>query len=68
MDELTRRIVNESHGVHVKVGRTNGRPAYHLVNDHLRQSQTIYTQGEWDTHPWNYDNRPKAASKEDITA
>lgn len=32
-DDLTRRIVNESHGVSVKVGRTNGRPAYHLIHD-----------------------------------
>ena len=48
----------------MKVGRTNGRPAYHIIHSGLRQSQTIYTQGQWDTHPWNDYNRPKA-SKED---
>lgn len=66
-DDLVRRIVNESHGVSVKVGRTNGRPAYHMIHSGLRQSQTIFTLGEWDSHPWNDYNRPKA-SKEDITA
>ncbi len=50
------------HQVRVKVGRTNGKPTFHIYDtqakDRRRASTTIYTEGDWLVHPLNSINKP----------
>ena len=72
--ELARRVAEQSSGVKVKFGRTNGQPVLHLVrsvNDAreiaegtARASETIASAVEWHQHRWNRYNQPKAKPAE----
>jgi hypothetical protein len=50
------------HQVRVKIGRTNGKPTFHIFDTQAKDtrlaSTTIYTEGEWLVHPLNSINRP----------
>ncbi len=56
--------IRQEQGVRVIYGRTNGRDCLHLVKNErmdkpVRLSFTIYSQAEWDHHPWNSAARKK---------
>lgn len=57
--KLGRAVAQQSNGVRVKFGRTNGQATLHLINEPLRQSRTIYSEPEWSEHPWNVQNQSK---------
>jgi hypothetical protein len=57
-------IIGREQGVRVVYGRTNGRDCLHIYRTERmdpppKLSFTIYTQEEWDQHPWNYTVRKK---------
>jgi len=58
--KLSTRVAKESSNVVVRFGRTNGRDCLHLrqMGKELA-SETIYSEEEWNLHPWNFANRPK---------
>jgi len=70
--KLARRILNEAiRPCTVKIGRTNGVPALHIIDPHnpkaTEQSTTIFTESDWAAHPLNQLNRPKASEGQDGT-
>lgn len=54
--KLATRVAKESDGI-VRFGKTNGEVCLHIRCD--RQSETIYSEPQWEDHRWNRSNRPR---------
>lgn len=70
--KLAQRIPNEAiRPCTVKIGRTNGVPALHIIDPHhpdpTLQSTTIFSEADWRAHPLNHINRPKDSNGQDGT-
>lgn len=66
---LAHRVVKQSSGVSVRIGRTNGHPVLHLIqrrNDdagRVAESRTIHAEAEWSYHEWNkHTNKQKESN------
>jgi hypothetical protein len=70
--KLATQIVKQSVNTRVKFGTTNGRLCLHLATDHRKEdrgfggtrSTTIYSEAEWEEHPENVYNKPRAVEDE----
>jgi hypothetical protein len=66
--QLAKQIVKDASNVRVKFGTTNGRLCLHVYVPGSTVGRTIYSAGEWDSHPANQRaNRNKNFAAEQAT-